>query len=104
MSIAQGYMGASVEDEVYNQMSIYAKKLIFDIHPPFLQTVEIQIERVFLDTTGNEIDVTPLGTLIFDKEDEANYWFQTEDPAELEWVIEIDEDLDIDDDEVLCQT
>jgi hypothetical protein len=102
--IAQGSQYSSLEDEIYNIIAEYAKKLIFDIHPPFLDTVTINIERVYLDTTGNEIDVTELGYVVFEKQDEANYWFQTEDPEDLEWIIELEDEIDIDDDEVLCQT
>jgi len=94
----------SLEDEVYDLMYESAKKLVFEIHPPFLETVTINLERVYRDTTGQEIDVKELGTITFDKEEEAMYWFQTENPQDLEWIIEADEDLDIDDDEVLCQT
>jgi len=103
-AVAKGNTDLSLEEEVYNQLFTHVRKLIFDFHPPFLDTVNIYIERVYLDTTGHEIDVTELGTLVFEKQEEAHYWFQTEHPDDLEWLIELEDELDIDDDEVLCQT
>jgi len=102
-AIALGNTDVSLEEEIYNQASVHIQKLFFDFHPPFLETVNFYIERVYLDTTGHEIDVKELGILVFEKQEEANYWFQTEHPDDLEWIIEIEDDLDIDDDEVLCQ-
>ena len=100
--LAQGYK-ANLEDEVYRILEESAKKLIFDIHPPFLQSATFSLEAVFRDTTGHETEVRDLGGVTFGKEDIANYWFQTEDPSELEWVEEESDSLDIDNDEVLCQ-
>ncbi len=101
--IKEGY-DADLEEEIHDIIAEYSKKLIFNIHPPFLQSVTFNIERVYLDTTGNEIDVKELGSMTLLKQEEANYWFQTESPDELEWIIEDNDDLDIDNDEVLCQT
>jgi len=93
----------SLEDEIYTQTAEHIRKLIFDFHPPYIETVNFYIEMVYLDTTGHEIRVDELGTLVIEKQEEALYWFQTEHPDELEWIIEIEDNLDIDDDEVLCQ-
>jgi len=93
----------SLEDEIYTQTAEHIRKLIFDFHPPYIETVNFYIEMVYIDTTGHEIRVDELGTLVFEKQEEALYWFQTEHPDELEWIIEIEDNLDIDDDEVLCQ-
>jgi len=103
-AISRGNYDESVEDVVYNSLFDASRSLVFDHHPPFLETVTITIERVYRDTTGNEIDVTELGTVSFEKEADANYWFQTIDPDDLEWIFETEDSLDIDDDEVLCQT
>ena len=98
--------GAEVdlEEEIYKILEDYTKDLIFDIHPPYIGEVRFELERVYRDTTGNEIDVKDLGYVVFIKQEEANYWFQTADPDELVWVEEDDESLDIDNDEVLCQS
>ncbi|MBN2458377.1 hypothetical protein JXB31_04580 [Candidatus Woesearchaeota archaeon] len=92
-----------LEDEIGEILREYSRKLVFDIHPPYLDKVTFGLERVFRDTTGNEADVKDLGSISFDREEDANYWFQTVDPNTLVWV-EVDEStLDIANDEVLCQ-
>lgn len=101
--INQG-LEANLEEEIRKITFEAAKKLIFELHPPYLETVTFDLKEVYRDTTGNEINVVDLGTISFEKEDKANYWFQTEDPSSLEWVIETDDNLDIDNSQILCQT
>jgi hypothetical protein len=93
-----------LEDTVYGLLAGSARELIFDIHPPFLETITFNLQRVYRDTTGAETEVKDLGSVTWDKQPEANYWFQTVDPETLEWVQESSDSLDIADDEVLCQS
>jgi hypothetical protein len=94
----------TLEETVYDLMKSSATKLVFEIHPPFVESVTFNLQRVYKDSTGNEIEVKDLGSISFTKQTDANYWFQTLPPDELEWVIESSDSLDISDDEVLCQS
>jgi len=93
----------SLEEEVANAFYKVSRNTIYKIHPPFLETVVFGFERVHRDTTGNEIDVLDMGSISFEMQEGAFYWFQTLDSDELVWVEELDDDLDIDDDDDLCQ-
>jgi hypothetical protein len=93
----------SLEDEVYEVMGDTAKKLMYNIHPPYLESVTFNLMRVYRDTTGQEIEVKDLGSVTFVRQPDVNYWFQTLDPAEITWIEEGADSLDIADEEVLCQ-
>jgi hypothetical protein len=88
------------EDCVYTKLENLANQMMYEIHPPYLETITFKITKVTLDQTGNE-ETLDYGEMLIEKDDSTNYWLQTEEDEDLEW-FEIDDDLDIDGDN-LCQ-
>jgi len=68
---SEGETTSSVEEEVGRAMPKVARKLIFNIHPPYLETVTFAYERVLRDTTGNEIEVIDLGSISYEMQEDA---------------------------------
>jgi len=80
------------EDCVYDRLITMGNKTIFQIHPPYLNTLTFKLSRVTLDLSGNE-EIEDFGEIVFEKDDNTNYWLQTEE--DIEW-FEDDDNLMID--------
>jgi hypothetical protein len=86
------------EDCVYTKLINLGNKTMYQVHPPYVETITFIITKVTIDQTGNE-ETEEFGEIMIEKDPNTNYWFQTEE--DLEW-FEVEDDLDIDGDN-LCQ-
>ena len=83
---------------VYTKLINLGNKTMYQVHPPYVETITFIITKVTIDQTGNE-ETEEFGEIMIEKDPNTNYWFQTEE--DLEW-FEVEDDLDIDGDN-LCQ-